>query len=833
MFIKQDKCLKDEELSKLGNPSRQLGQMLVELVMTIGLSAIILPALLTGLLASSSGRPQQEQTLQATELFKETANAVREIRNNDWTAFAVNGTYHPEVVNNAWTFVSGSKTVNGFTQEVEISDVYRDNNGNIVSSGGSLDLSTKKIVITISWSQPHGTSLNATDYFTRTNNLTHSETSLSDFTAGTLQDTQATNTSGGEVQLANDNKAKWCSPSYSSASIDLPDGPPVAVAATASAATNTTPNDVFVAVAPNDSTSTKLAYLNVTANTDPPVPSLIGTFTLDSTKYSNASLVPSLDFTNSFKTTDIKYYTSSSGNLYALLGTDMPNKEVVAIQIKSGGVNSYQDPVNHIYKYWTFFNTRQYQGDTRSTPNQDQSPYGYGTEALTIIGNTGYVDSGGYLYAFDLSNIDSKTSSNGLDEQGCRIQLDGYECSPGTGIDRKYSSGQTGTTWSSTTTPVHNDCTDGGNVELYADHQMSGVTVSGNKYIYVAVGAATNPELDVVDATNIPSSSSNPQISSSSCGTQSRGNSGWKTISSLDFNSQNNTEEAANSVYAKSDGTRAYMSSNGGVDSNNDGKPDSDQFYVIDTTDKSNPKFLSGTSSTGALSGFYNGTGANLELYPRRALTVLNGERAILVGQDGVNDSQNAQEYQVIDITNEASPAYCGGLDFDSGFNDLTSVSEADGDNFVYMVANTPDKQLKIVQGGPDNAIFVSNGTFESQTFDTASVDGSSLNRAFNRFVADIFQPVNTTIQLQTAVAPAVNNSCNSVTFNFVGPDGTTNSTFTPSGSTIAGLIPLADYIPAENYVNPGRCFRYKAFLSTLDQTLTPVLYDITWNYSQ
>lgn len=816
------------------------GQMLVELVMAIGIAAIILPALLTGLVASRQGRPQQQQNIQATELFKETANAVREIRDTDWNAFAVNGVYHPIIVNNAWTLATGSATVNGLNQQIVIADVYRNSSGNIVTSGGTLDPSTKQVVISISWSQPQLTSLGATEYLTRTTNLTHSETTTTDFNKGTLTNAQVTNASGGEIALGNDNNAKWCSPAFSSATINLPDGPPVAVAATASATTTTIPNDVFVALSPTDTTSTKLAYLTVTANALPPVPTLVGTFTLDSTKYSNASLVPTgLGFSNSFTTTDVKYYTSPSGNLYALLGTDMPNKEVIAIQIKSGGNYSWQDPTNHIFKYWTFFNTRQYQGDTRSTPNQDQSPFGYGAESLTVLGNRGYVASGGYLYTFDLSSIDSKSASNGLDEVGCRIELDGYDCQPNNGTDMKYAAGstnQTGTNWGDTTSPAHLDCTDGGNVEIYADHQMSGVTVGSSNYIYIAVGAGTNPEFDIVNVTNVPTSGTTPSISNNSCGAISGGNSGWKRGGSLDFDTKSNTEEAANSVYAKTDGTRAYMSSNGGVDANHDGLPDSDQFYVIDTTTKTAPKFLSTSSSTQgsvATSGYYNGTGVNLQLYPRRALTVQNGSRAIIVGKDGVSDSNNAYEYQVIDLSTEASPTYCGGLDFDSGFNDLTSVSEADGDNFVYMVANTPDKQLKIIQGGPDNAIYDASGTFESQTFDTASVDGSSLNRAFNRFVADISQPVNTSVQLQTAVAPAINNNCSGVSFYYVGPDGTPNTKFTPSGSTIAGLIPLVDYLPTNNYQNPGRCFRYKAFLSTLDQTLTPSLYDITWNYSQ
>src|SRR6185437_12268850 len=135
---------------------------------------------------------------------------------------------------------------------------------------------------------------------------------------------------------------------------DLPDGPPVAVTATASATTTSIPNDVFVATAPNDTSSIKMAYVNVTANTATPSPSLRGIFTLDPAQYSSPSLVPSgVNVTNTFATNDVKYYKEANGKLYALMTTDLADHEVIAIQINNGSGDAYQDPTNHIYTYWT------------------------------------------------------------------------------------------------------------------------------------------------------------------------------------------------------------------------------------------------------------------------------------------------------------------------------------------------------------------------------------------------------------------------------------------------------------------------------------------------
>lgn len=973
----------------------QKGQALIEILLVIALTAIMLPALMTGLFASRQGKVQQDQRAQAIALIKESEEVIRSIREKGWDNFAVNGTYYPVVNGNAWAFASGSETINNLTRTITVSDVYRGQDGTIVEFGGTLDSSTKKIHIEVTWGKPYPSLAESTIYLSRyLNNGAYTQTTESEFNTGTISQSLVTNTSGGEITLGL-NLAKWCSPTLSSSTITLVDGPPVAVSATVSATTSE-PNQVFVATAPTASSSTKMVFVNVTANELPPIPSLNGTFTLDSSKYSLPGLVPSgIELDNNFRTNDIQYYESPSGKLYALIATTKPDKEVIAVLVddnddSNNNTNNgeFQDYVNKIYKYHTFFNTQAYDtsgstdtgfaspnaenessggdGDgfesnptraytnnssfavdnnsgsgtgtsctgtdkdkhifynynfgissgatisgievrldaradsttgspkmcvqlswdggttwttAQSTSNlttseatytlggssntwgrtwtssdfsnanfrlrvinvasntsrdfsldwaavkvyyaggiiNDQAPFDYGATSIAIQDNTGYVSSGGYLYAFDLSEIDSKNTTQGLDIIGCRIQLDGYDCNPGSGTDRKYAAGESGTSWSDTTSPAHNDCYDGGNIELYANNDIAPVKVGSSTYIFTAIGAGTNPEFGVVNTTSIPTTGSSPTINNSSCGRISGGNSGWKQISTLDFNSQTNTEEAANSVYAKSDGTRAYISSNGGIDANNNGIPDSHQFYVINTSNKSAPAFLSGTSATGATSGYYYGSSPNHQLYPKRSLTVLNGKRAVLVGRDGTSDANDASEYQVLNIDSEASPAFCGSVNFNQGFNDLTSVSEADGDNFVYMVANTTVNELKIIQGGPDGN-YVESGTYESAIYDLGALV------ALNRISATTSLPTGTNIRYQVAAALKSGGSCNGETYTFVGPDGTSDSYFNSGG----GTIPFTN----GSFKNPAECVKYKAFFTTTDVNVSPVLYDVTINYS-
>lgn len=977
---------------------RSKGQMLVEILLVIAITAIMLPALLTGLISSKQGKSQQGQRAQAIALMKEAEEVVRNVRNQGWGTFATNGTYHPLIADDSWTLGSGDEAVNDFTRSITVSDVYRDSNGVVVETGGSLDPSTKRVDISVTWGKPYASSVDSTLYVTRfLENAAQTQTTVADFNTGVYSTTEVADTSGGEVTLSTNTKGQWCSPAFSSATISLPDGPPVAVSATSSATSISIPNQTFVVTSPSDATSVKLSHVLVTADTDPPVPTLRGIFTLDPSKYSNINLVPSspgLD--NSYKTNAVQYYKSSSGKMYALIATSKPDHEVVAVLVDDGdGTNDntnngeYQDYVNKIYKYWTYFNTNMYNtsgnhdtgysnpssnsidsgGDNdgfQSNANRgytdngsfaidsnsgtgtstnctgsdkdkhryynydlpvpsgatingvevrldakvdnssntpimcvqlswdggttwtsakstsdlstsensyilggssdnwghswtdsqlnnsnfrlritnvassisrdfyldwaavkvhysggdlnDQAPFGYGGTSLAVLDDKGYLTSGGYLYVFDLSDIDSKTSSTGLSMLGCRIQLDGYDCNPGSGTDRKYDAGQTGTTWSDTTGPAHNDCSDGGNIELYADNDIYPVKVGSNTYIYVAVGAGTNPEFDIVNATDIPTTSSTPTISDNTCGRISGGNSNWKRVSSYDFNSASGTEEAANSVYGTSNGTRAYISSNGGIDANNNGQPDSKQFYILDTTDKNSPTFLSGTPSSGPSSGYYYGTGANAQLYPRRSLTVFDGLRAVLVGKDGTNDSSNAEEYQVLNTSNESTPTYCGGVQFDSGFNDLTSVSELDGDKFVYMIGNTSDNELKIIQGGPDGT-YLSSGTYESSIQDLGAVV------ALNRLSVTSNTPPNTSLTFQVAATLPVSGSCTNASYIYVGPDGTSATYFPSTG----GSIPLSGI---SGFSNPAQCVKYKAFLSTTDNNVTPSILDASFNFS-
>lgn len=245
-------------------------------------------------------------------------------------------------------------------------------------------------------------------------------------------------------------------------------------------------------------------------------------------------------------------------------------------------------------------------------------------------------------------------------------------------------------------------------------------------------------------------------------------------------------------VYVNSTQTYAYL-----VTSYISGQSD---FYIIDLTNTIN---IWGYTTINSMN-------------PKGVITV-PGNKAIIVGSGG-------EQYEVFDITHPNAASHCGGLS-PSGVNTISAVApviQANGNAFSYIVTDNASAEFQIIQGGPGGQ-FSTSGTFESATFD------ANLSAEFNYFNANISQPSSTTIKTQVAVAPSVGGSCTTATFNYVGPSGSSSAYFTPVGNTISGAIPFGTY---GSYQNPNRCFRYKFYFDSSDPSQTPILQDITVNYS-
>ncbi len=168
------------------------GQVIVELLVAFGLAGVLLPALLTGLIASQNGKVQQEQRIVAVGLLREGEEAVRSVREADWAYIAAldsTKTYHPVAGATSWSLQLNSETIGDFTRSIKVSDV------------SPTDPSLRKITVTVHWSSILPTDATSTFFLSRWKNLT------SDLIAsGTL---------------INQGNGDWCTPSLTLGSVDL------------------------------------------------------------------------------------------------------------------------------------------------------------------------------------------------------------------------------------------------------------------------------------------------------------------------------------------------------------------------------------------------------------------------------------------------------------------------------------------------------------------------------------------------------------------------------------------------------------------------------------
>jgi Tfp pilus assembly protein PilV len=115
------------------------------LVMAISISSLLAQTY-------SSSRLGNEQSI-ATQYAAEGLDAVRSIKNQSFSSLINTTGSGVAVSGGVWTFSGTSTVLDGeYVRTIAITDVYRDVNGNIVSSGGTLDSSTKKASSTVVWS---------------------------------------------------------------------------------------------------------------------------------------------------------------------------------------------------------------------------------------------------------------------------------------------------------------------------------------------------------------------------------------------------------------------------------------------------------------------------------------------------------------------------------------------------------------------------------------------------------------------------------------------------------------------------------------------------------
>lgn len=167
--------------------TNQSGATLVEVLVAIALTAILIPVLAVAMITASDAQPETNQQIMASGLLNQLITATNNVRDNGWSNIASDGTYHPVISSGTWSLATGTATFNQFTESIVISDVNRDSGDNIVTSGGTLDPSTKLITATITWDKPYPSHMTDSFYLSRWQNTSqYTQSTSGDFNGDNL-----------------------------------------------------------------------------------------------------------------------------------------------------------------------------------------------------------------------------------------------------------------------------------------------------------------------------------------------------------------------------------------------------------------------------------------------------------------------------------------------------------------------------------------------------------------------------------------------------------------------------------------------------------------------
>ena len=242
--------------------------------------------------------------------------------------------------------------------------------------------------------------------------------------------------------------------------------------------------------------------------------------------------------------------------------------------------------------------------------------------------------------------------------------------------------------------------------------------------------------------------------------------------------------EQVSDIHVSSDGNRVYF---GTTESRF-----SHEFFIVDTSIKTGERPIVGSADTNGMTV----TG----------ITV-SGTKAILVGV-------GSEEYQVLDLTDERHPVRCGGLQINSGVNDVASVTDENNNAWAYVLTDNPNGEFMLVLGGESGGTpgitYYESGEYHSNVFDTGNTNSYIYSLQWKQ---EVPEGASVKLQLRAGDSPDLSNE------NWVGPDGTSTSYFTqPTGERIPAVLQNNRYI------------QYRIVL-TSDQINTPLVTEVRINY--
>ncbi len=327
------------------------GFSLVEIVLALGIFSFLLSAIAFFSIDSIKYTKNAQYRVSGGLYMQEVFNAFDYIKKENWGMIRDNtgtGPKHLELVDSMYGLVDGSKNESDISYAIFIESVFRDINGNMVTSGGTEDLHTRRIRLEIGWVDIFGVNRTQESYFfiNDWNIPVWVQTTRAEFDTGVFDLMISSDIGDGAIHLAYDTYAyaDWCNPNLTISAYDLP-GNGVAKGITA------IPNKAFAGTGGNAS---GLSFIEIEIDDNRP-PNLNSTSTFDG-----------------YKTNDV-----FGEQNFAYLATDTNSEEILILDIQA-------NPIQKV-------------GFVDLPGSTDG-------ESVFVLNNTGYAIAGSTFYTFDLTS---------------------------------------------------------------------------------------------------------------------------------------------------------------------------------------------------------------------------------------------------------------------------------------------------------------------------------------------------------------------------------------------------------------------------------------------
>ncbi len=138
--------------------SYEKGQSIVEILIAIGIAALIIGSVVTTYVVSLRANANARLAAVGLQFAEETYDNLRALTEANWHTLhaipkAVN--HHLTIVGDKFSINTGTETLMAqdvqYTRSFIVENVQRDAGGNIVATGGLNDPSTQRVAVTVSW----------------------------------------------------------------------------------------------------------------------------------------------------------------------------------------------------------------------------------------------------------------------------------------------------------------------------------------------------------------------------------------------------------------------------------------------------------------------------------------------------------------------------------------------------------------------------------------------------------------------------------------------------------------------------------------------------------